>query len=74
MITQVSYEDPETAMPYYGTEEVPLADFPFNFNIRNNFNNRSDVTGYNLKASIDNWLDIMPEGKWPNWVVRKTLM
>ncbi|KAF2353047.1 Glycosyl hydrolase family 13 catalytic domain [Trinorchestia longiramus] len=64
-----SAEDIEIGMRYYGTEEEPIADFPFNFNFIQNFQNRSDVTGFSLKYTVTEWLDNMPEGKWPNWVL-----
>ncbi|KAF2362999.1 Glycosyl hydrolase family 13 catalytic domain [Trinorchestia longiramus] len=62
-------EEIDIVMRYYGTEEEPIVDFPFNFNFIDNFHNRSDVTGYSLKYSVTEWLDNMPEGKWPNWVL-----
>lgn len=67
MMAEVYYDNIDTVMKYYGTEEEPLADFPFNFNLLSDFQNRSDVTGFALKASITRWLDNMPEGKWANW-------
>ena len=73
-MAEVYYSSAEEAMPYYGTAEEPLADFPFNFNFIFNFQNRSDVSGYSIKASVDSWLNNMPEGKWPNWVVSVLLV
>lgn len=73
MMAEVYYDNIKTVMKYYGTEEEPLADFPFNFNLLTDFQNRSDVTGFALKASITRWLDNLPEGKWPNWEVRRDL-
>lgn len=71
MMAEVSYDEAtiDLMMQYYGTEEEPIADFPFNFDIINNFKNRSDVNGFALKKSITQWLDNMPAGKWANWVV-----
>ena len=69
MMAEVYYDQMANVMRYYGTEEAPLADFPFNFNLINDFKNRSDLSGFSLKKSIDRWLDNLPEGKWPNWVV-----
>ena len=65
-----AYTTIQKTMEYYGNETAPIADFPFNFNLITYFSNRSDVTGANLKKAVDGWLDNMPPGKWPNWVVR----
>lgn len=59
----------EEVMKYYGTEEDPLADFPFNFQLIDNISNREDLDGEFLKATVSLWLDNLPPGKWPNWVV-----
>ena len=63
------FEDMDSVMAYYGTEEEPLADFPFNFNLIDGFSNRSELTGSTLEFAINKWLDNMPDGKWANWVV-----
>ena len=63
------FEDMDSVMVYYGTEEEPLADFPFNFNLIDGFSNRSELTGSTLELAINKWLDNMPDGKWANWVV-----
>ncbi|XP_047501137.1 maltase A3-like isoform X1 [Penaeus chinensis] len=69
MIVEVFGEEIEEVMKYYGNDSVPLADFPFNFLLIEHLRNRSDLTGFALKDTIDMWLDNMPEGKWPNWVL-----
>ncbi|XP_047740848.1 alpha-glucosidase [Hyalella azteca] len=71
MMAKVGYngEEIDLVMKYYGTEEEPIADFPFNFNFIDNFHNRSDVTGFSLKFTVTEWLDNLPAGKWPNWVL-----
>ncbi|KAK7076941.1 hypothetical protein SK128_021884 [Halocaridina rubra] len=56
-------------MEYYGNETFPLAHFPFNFLIIGILHNRTDFTGNNIKYAIDQWMDNMPEGMWPNWVL-----
>ncbi|XP_047501257.1 maltase A3-like isoform X1 [Penaeus chinensis] len=56
-------------MKYYGSDSVPLADFPFNFLLIDSFRSRSDLSGAALKDALDLWTDNMPEGKWPNWVL-----
>lgn len=63
------YDDVEMVMKYYGNDTVPLADFPFNFFLLDNLQNRSLLTGESIKNTISLWLEHMPEGKWANWVV-----
>ncbi|KAK8395419.1 hypothetical protein O3P69_006219 [Scylla paramamosain] len=63
------YSEVEDVMKYYGNQSVPLAHFPFNFFMLEALNNRSTLNGYALKDTISLWLDYMPEGKWPNWVL-----
>ena len=69
MMAEVYHTNISAVMMYYGTEDDPLADFPFNFNLITDFSNRSDVTGHTLRSSVGKWLDNLPSGKWPNWVV-----
>ncbi|KAK7076945.1 hypothetical protein SK128_021888 [Halocaridina rubra] len=59
----------EQVMNYYGNERNPLADFPFNFLMIDKLKNRTELTGKSLKSTVDIWMDNMPEGKWPNWVL-----
>ena len=69
MMVEVFDDNINTLMKYYGNDTVPLGDFPFNFPMIDALNNRSDLTGESLKSVVDLWLDNMPDGKWPNWVV-----
>ena len=68
-MAEVYYDNMAVVMKYYGTEEEPLADFPFNFNLLTDFSSRANLTGLTLRSSIGRWLDNMPDGMWPNWVV-----
>ena len=43
------------------------SDVPFNFDLI--FVNE-DTDGYAIHSIVDGWLCDLPEGKWPNWVVR----
>ena len=43
------------------------SDVPFNFDLI--FVNE-DTDGYDIHSIVDGWLCDLPEGKWPNWVVR----
>ncbi|RXG54393.1 Maltase 2, partial [Armadillidium vulgare] len=69
MIVEVYEDDIDQLMKYYGTETDPLADFPFNFSLITNFGSRSDVTGTNLRANVEQWIKNMPKGMWPNWTL-----
>ncbi|XP_042857796.1 maltase A3-like isoform X2 [Penaeus japonicus] len=69
MIIEVFGEEIDEVMKYYGNDTVPLADFPFNFLLIEHLRSRGDLTGFALKDTIDLWMDNMPEGKWPNWVL-----
>ncbi|XP_045612300.1 maltase A3 isoform X2 [Procambarus clarkii] len=69
MMVEVYSGDVETVMKYYGNDTVPLADFPFNFFLIDNLQNRSQLTGKTLKSIISLWIDNLPEGKWANWVL-----
>ena len=69
LLAEASNKELDLLMKYYGTEDEPIADFPFNFYLSNNLSSRKDVTGNHLKTLIDLWLKNMPKGKWPNWLV-----
>lgn len=69
MMVEVYDDDIAQVMNYYGNDSVPLADFPFNFLLIDRFHNRSDLSGAAIKDALDLWMDNMPEGKWPNWVL-----
>lgn len=51
---------------YYGTTFVQEADFPFNFYLIN----MKNLSGNSVSEAVNMWMKNMPEGKWPNWVVR----
>ncbi|KAB7502886.1 Maltase A1 [Armadillidium nasatum] len=69
MMTEVYDDDIREMMRYYGNESYPISDFTFNFLLITKLTNRSDVTGTNLKNLVDLWMDNMPSGRWPNWVL-----
>lgn len=69
MMVEVFADTVEEVMKYYGSEEDPLADFPFNFFLIDNFHGRGDLSGESLMATVSLWLDNLPAGKWPNWVL-----
>ena len=54
----------KTVVKYYGEKGSEL-NFPFNFQFLDNTN----WTGIEVSRIVSSWLDNMPEGAWPNWVV-----
>jgi len=52
---------------YYGTEEKPIAHFPFNFEFINRI--KRDFTGREIVAIVNEWFEKMPEGRTANWLV-----
>ena len=69
LLGEVYSGDIKIYMDYYGNASQPVTDFPFNFLFVNLLQSREDVSGTKLKSLIDLWLENMPEGRWPNWVV-----
>jgi hypothetical protein len=64
MVVEVYGDYVGEQMPYYHSG----ADMPFNFKLQ--FVNRT-CGGRCVQELVESWMDAMPEGKWPNWVVRK---
>ena len=46
------------------------SDVPFNFDLTFV---KKDTDGLDIHRIVDAWLSNLPEGKWPNWVVRRLL-
>ncbi|KAK3857931.1 hypothetical protein Pcinc_035849 [Petrolisthes cinctipes] len=69
LMLEVYSNNMETLMKYYGNETYPLGDFPFNFLLIDHLKNRSELTGESLRTTVGLWLDNLPKGKWPNWVL-----
>ncbi|XP_065338236.1 alpha-glucosidase-like isoform X1 [Cloeon dipterum] len=61
------YDTVENTVKYYGEGDQPIADFPFNFLLVSEMerNPRAD----HLKELIDRWMDAIPTGGCPNWVL-----
>lgn len=59
-----TYDKVETVMTYYGKDNDEFH-FPFNFFLLSNDN----WTGDGVNAAISKWMDAIPEGAWPNWVL-----
>ncbi|XP_022164993.1 maltase 2-like [Myzus persicae] len=52
---------------YYGNKTSPGAHFPFNFLFIETFNQQSDAAS--VHNMIKYWMQNMPNGTWPNWVL-----
>lgn len=59
-----TYDPVDVVMNYYGTDDDEF-NFPFNFLLLNNTN----WTGDNVSELVSTWMDALPEGAWPNWVL-----
>ena len=66
MMTE-SYSTPRKLVLYYGTEDKPEADFPFNFQLI--LLTEDTLSGTEVYNLVDDWMVNTPPGKWPNWVV-----
>lgn len=67
VIESYDYEEIDKTMRYYGTSYATESDFPFNFYL---LYLPDALSGNRAKELVDVWMKNMPEGKWPNWVVR----
>lgn len=63
-----SYSNFSTLKQYYGNSSHPGAQIPFNFGFIEfiDFNNIID----SIDKTIHNWMEIIPENGYANWVVR----
>ena len=59
-----TYGPVKTVVKYYGDKGSEL-NFPLNFQFLDNTN----WTGIEVSRIVSSWLDNMPEGTWPNWVL-----
>lgn len=65
MGTEASAENIERTMMYYGLPFIQEADFPFN----KYFTTLDTLSGHTVYEVITSWMENMPEGRWPNWMV-----
>lgn len=61
------YDSLANTMSYYGEQERPLAEFPFNFLLVTELSEKTSAQ--QLKDLINSWMDAMPAGACANWVV-----
>ena len=59
-----TYDPVETVMTYYGSNNDEFH-FPFNFLLLSNTN----WTGSGVEEKVSEWMDALPKGAWPNWVL-----
>ncbi|XP_045141615.1 neutral and basic amino acid transport protein rBAT [Echinops telfairi] len=63
--TEANGDSIDRTMMYYGLPFIQEADFPFN-----NHLTALDTPGNSaLNKVIMSWMENMPEGKWPNWMI-----
>ena len=65
MGTEAYAESIDRTVMYYGLPFIQEADFPFN----NYLTMLDTVSGNSVYEVITSWMENMPEGKWPNWMV-----
>ncbi|XP_058990578.1 neutral and basic amino acid transport protein rBAT isoform X2 [Mustela lutreola] len=58
-------ESIDRTMMYYGLPFIQEADFPFN----NYLSKLNTPSGNSVFEVITSWMENMPEGKWPNWMI-----
>ncbi|XP_070531688.1 amino acid transporter heavy chain SLC3A1-like [Ptychodera flava] len=66
MVTE-AYSDIDILIRYYGTDDEPEADFPYNFELIPL--NAEILSGTQIHEMVDLWLQSVPEGRWPNFVL-----
>ncbi|XP_065204698.1 maltase 2-like [Planococcus citri] len=57
----------ENTMRFYGNKSYPISHIPFNFLLMDFLNDTS--TAQDFHYYINQWMDNMPEGQWPNWML-----
>ncbi|PNJ80037.1 SLC3A1 isoform 7 [Pongo abelii] len=65
MGTEAYAESIDRTVMYYGLPFIQEADFPFN----NYLTMLDTVSGNSVYEVITSWMENMPEGKWPNWMI-----
>ncbi|KAF5913133.1 hypothetical protein HPG69_009084, partial [Diceros bicornis minor] len=65
MGTEANGETIDRTMMYYGLSFIQEADFPFN----DYLTSLNTPSGNSVFEVITSWMENMPEGKWPNWMI-----
>ena len=66
-----AYLPVDEVMDYYGNKSTPIAHFPFNFEFITSIPH--NITATKVYNTIQTWMQNLPEGAWPNWVVSNML-
>jgi alpha-glucosidase len=56
----------EKLVVYYGNTSHPIAHFPFNTAL---ISASQNISAQSIYSAINTWIDNLPRGAWPNWVV-----
>lgn len=65
MMVEATVSD-DFIMDYYGTEQAPIAHFPFNFHL---LGVRPENTAKDILGLINVWFDLLPEGRWGTFLI-----
>uniref|UniRef100_A0A2K6V7F0 Amino acid transporter heavy chain SLC3A1 n=1 Tax=Saimiri boliviensis boliviensis TaxID=39432 RepID=A0A2K6V7F0_SAIBB len=65
MGTEAYAESIDRTVMFYGMSFIQEADFPFN----NYLTMLDTLSGNSVYEVITSWMENMPEGKWPNWMI-----
>ncbi|XP_032095424.1 neutral and basic amino acid transport protein rBAT [Sapajus apella] len=65
MGTEAYAESIDRTIMFYGMPFIQEADFPFN----NYLTMLDTLSGNSVYEVITSWMENMPEGKWPNWMI-----
>ncbi|KAM4804828.1 amino acid transporter heavy chain SLC3A1 [Urocitellus parryii] len=65
MGAEAQAESIDRTMMYYGLPFTQEADFPFNYYLTT----LDDLSGNIVHDVITSWMENMPEGRWPNWMI-----
>lgn len=67
-----AYMSMEKLVTYYGNKSHPIAHFPFNTAFI--LATQKNITAQTIHSAINTWMDNLPKGAWPNWVVSWILL
>ena len=66
-MTEVTGNDLENVMLYYGTEVEPIAHYTFNFVFISAL--QDPLTAQTVRNGTNEWISNLPPFAWSNWVV-----
>ncbi|XP_065203797.1 maltase 2-like [Planococcus citri] len=62
-----AYATLNNTMRFFGTKTQPIAHIPFNFFLLTRLKDESNASDF--QNAINDWMNNMPQGEWPNWVL-----